>query len=53
MFNINDFCFLAGTDVAQVLFGLMSKYSEAGSLKNVNVIFNIPETFKKRQHRTS
>lgn len=25
----------------------MSQYSEAGSLKNVNVHFNMPETLKK------
>lgn len=52
MINKNDFCILAGTDVAQFLFVFVSKYSEAGSLRNLNVIFNMPEAFK-RQHRIS
>lgn len=49
-----DFCFPVGTDVVQFLFGFMSKYSESGSLINLNIIFNMPEADlekkKKREH---
>lgn len=44
----NYFCFLAGTDIAQFLFGFMSSFSETSSLKNLNAILICQKPLKKK-----